>query len=83
MGSYPEIDLVKCDMRGRIHGELVTAAAVILPASANADQEKLFVKKFKWMYKFMTMRGTKGSAENPDAGRIFIRISRNGFTPDE
>ncbi len=81
MRNYPEIDLGTCDMRGRIHGELVTAAAKILPASENADSEKLFAKKFKLMYKIMSMRDKKSSDKNPNAGRIFIRISRDGFAP--
>lgn len=84
MRNYPEIDLAECDMRGRIGGELVSAAAEILPASSNAEKEKLFIKKFKLMYKIMSIRGRKNAGrgpENPDSGRIFIRISRNGFTP--
>lgn len=86
MRNYPEVDLAECDMRGRIRGELITAAAQIMPASVNADCEKLFVKKFKLMYKLMTMRGKKNDRnnhDNPDSGRIFIRISRNGFAPNE
>ena len=86
MRNYPEVDLAECDMRGRIRGELITAAAQIMPASANADCEKLFIKKFKLMYKLMTMRGKKNDRNNPDnpnGGRIFIRISRNGFAPNE
>ena len=86
MRNYPEVDLAECDMRGRIRGELITAAAQIMPASVNADCEKLFVKKFKLMYKLMTMRGKKNdrnNPDNPDSGRIFIRISRNGFAPSE
>jgi len=84
MRNYPEIDLAECDMRGRIRGELVTAAAAVLPANANADQEKLFVKKFKVMYKIMNMLGrrtTRNNPADPDDGQIFIRIGRDGFTP--
>jgi|GEM_PF-695466 len=83
MRNYPEIDLAECDMRGRIRGELVTAAAAVLPASAHSDQEKLFVKKFKLTYKIMNMLGRRTARNNPadpDAGQIFIRISRDGFT---
>jgi uncharacterized protein len=86
MRNYPEIDLAVCDMRGRIRGELITAAAQVMPASVNADCEKLFIKKFKLMYKLMTMRGKRKAgkfSEDPNSGRIFIRISRNGFAPDE
>lgn len=84
MRNHPEIDLAECDMRGRIRGELVTAAAAVLPASANADQEKLFVKKFKVMYTFMNLLGRRTARNNPadpDAGQIFIRIRRDGFSP--
>jgi PPOX class probable F420-dependent enzyme len=73
MRNYPEINLADCDMRGRIGGALVTAAAEILPVSVNAEKEKLFVHKFKLMYKLMSMRGRK------NAGRVFIRVSRDGF----
>lgn len=84
MRNYPEIDLAECDMRGRIRGELVTAAVEVLPASANAVHEKLFIKKFRLMYKLMTLRGRKNTdnkSDDPTSGRIFIRISRQGFMP--
>jgi PPOX class probable F420-dependent enzyme len=88
MRNYPEIDLAQCDMRGRIRGQMITAAAQVMPASVNADCEKLFIKKFKLMYKvykLMTLRGKKkaGKSEDPSNGQIFIRISRNGFAPNE
>jgi PPOX class probable F420-dependent enzyme len=84
--NYPEIDLAECNMRGRIGGELITAAAQVMPTSVYADCEKLFIKKFKLMYKLMTMRGKKNdrnNPDNPDGGRIFISISRTGFAPNE
>lgn len=88
MRNYPEIDVAECDMRGRIRGQLITAAAQVMPAGVNADCEKLFIKKFKWMYKIyklMTSRGKKKTinSEDPNAGQIFIRISRSGFAPIE
>lgn len=86
MRNYPEIDIAACDMRGRIRGQLITAAAQVMPASVNADCEKLFIKKFKLMYKFMTLRDKKKAGNNsgdPQSGRVFIRISRSGFAPNE
>ena len=81
--NYPEIDLAICDMRGRIRGELIVAAAEVIPANQDADYTRLFSSKFTLSYKLMTMRGrknSKSSAKNQDIGQIFIRISRDGFT---
>lgn len=73
--NFPVVDVALCDMRGKISGPLIDAAAEILSPAETESLEKLFVQKFRLTYRLMLLRGGKHE------GRVFIRITRNELTP--
>lgn len=70
--NFAEVDLAVCDMRGNIKGPIISATAQQIPDSNPDIFVSLSKKKYGLMFRLMSLRGSND--------RVFIRISRDGFT---
>lgn len=66
--NFPEVEIAECDMRGRIKGNAISAAAQIVDPTTENGLVALFQKKYGFMFRIMSLPGRKARQ------RVFIRI---------
>ncbi len=66
--NFPDVEIAECDMRGRIKGNAISAAAQIVDPTTETGLVALFQKKYGLMFRIMSLPGRKARQ------RVFIRI---------